>query len=282
MEVTVFLSRFSRLKWILCASLASAMVLGLVGCAGLSDMAADSTQNREAGNQYYNAGKYGDAVGAYTSATRQDPRDFRAQFGLACAYDQLHHYQQALQQYETTLDVMSRTLAGQESPEFRAHVIDALASCIARSAVNSEITALKQKAPADHTGESYYILAKAYAYKGDADSALEAYNQGALLAPKNFYLARDYGLYLEKLGQNQKAATELTSAYRLNQNDAQVNAALRKVGITPGPQLMNDTSFKIPLLSNVVLPGQRGGDQTPAPPPPPSMNSSAAVPAPRD
>jgi Flp pilus assembly protein TadD len=280
-EVTVIISR-SGVKRAICVSLAGAMVLGAVGCAGLSDMAADSTQSREAGNQYYNSARYADAVGAYSNATRKDPRDYKAQYGLACAYDQLHHYQQALQQYETTLDVMTRTLAGREDPDFRAHVIDSLASCIARSDVNSEITALRQKAPSDRTGEAYYILAKTYAYKGDADSSLDAYNKASLTAPKNFYIARDYGLYLEKLGQNQKAATELTRAYRLNQQDAQVNAGLRKVGITPGPQLLDDTGFKVPLLSNVVLPGQRGEEKTPVPPPPPSLGGTSGAMAPRD
>lgn len=257
-----------------------AMVLGLVGCAGLKDMAADSTIDRKAGNRSYNSGQYAEAVGEYTSAVRKDPRDFRAQYGLACAYDQLQRYQQALQQYETTLDVMTRTLSGRENPAFRAQVVDSLASCIARSGVSSEVTALRQKAPGDATGESYYILAKTYAYQGDADSALDAYNRAALAAPKNFYLVRDYGLYLRKLGQNQKAAKELTNAYRLNQDDVQVNATLRQLGITPGPQLLDNQGFKIPLLSNVTLPGSRGEDQSPVPPPPPSLGGPVA--APRD
>lgn len=277
--VTSGQGRMSR--WF-CLVLCGAIAVTLAGCAGLSDMAADSTQSREAGNQYYNSGRYADAVGAFTNATRKDPRDFRAQYGLACSYDQLQHYQQALQQYETTLDVMTRTLAGRESPDFRAKVIDSLASCIARSGTTQEIAALRTKAPTDTTGEAYYILAKAYAYKGDADSALDAYNRGALAAPGNFHLAKDYGLYLQKLGQNQKAATELTRAYRLRQDDAQVNAGLRQMGITPGPNLLQNEGFKIPLLSNVVLPGQREESKTPTPPPPPSLGDGSQTPAPRD
>jgi tetratricopeptide (TPR) repeat protein len=234
MEVAMIRShRRSRLALSRCAriTLLAGCGLALVGCA---DMVADSTPSRQAANGLYTAGNYDEAAGAYRNATRQDPRDYKAQYGLACSYDQLHQYQQAVQAYKTTLDVMTRTLAGQEDKTFRAQVIDSLASCIARSNGRGvEIAALAQQAAKSHKAEDYYILAKANAYIGDADSALDAYNRAALLEPRNFDVARDFGLYLQKIGQTQRAGQQLTRAHDINPTDAQVNNALRQLGITP-------------------------------------------------
>jgi tetratricopeptide (TPR) repeat protein len=216
-----------------------AIVLGCgVMIAGCADMTADSTGSRHTANGLYTAGEYDQAAGAYKNATRQDPRDYKAQYGLACSYDQLHQYQQAIQAYKTTLDVMTRTLAGQEDKAFRHQVIDSLASCIARSNGRGvETAALAKRAEQSHKSEDYVLLAKTYGYIGDADSAIDAFNQASLVDPRNAEVAKQFGLYLQKIGQNQRAAQQLARAHDLDPNDAEVNNALRQVGVVPGTKV---------------------------------------------
>ncbi len=59
--------------------------------------------------------------------------------------------------------------------------------------------------------------------------------------PKDFTLLKEYGLYLEQLGQNQKAETVLRQAYSRDSQDDQVNAALRRVGVVPGPSVRTES-----------------------------------------
>ena len=77
------------------------------------------------------------------------------------------------------------------------------------------------------------MLGKVYRYSQDPDSAIDAYNKGLLLDPNNFDIAKDYGLYLASLGQNQRAAPVLRQAYGLDKSDKQVNDALQQLGVLP-------------------------------------------------
>ncbi len=213
--------------------LGGALMIG--GCA---EMTADSTGSRLTANGLYTAGHYDQAAGAYKNATRQDPRDYKAQYGLAASYDQLHQYQQAIQAYKTTLDVMTRTLAGRDDKAFRAQVIDSLAACIARSNGRGVETAvLAKQAEKTHKSEDFVILAKTYGYIGDADSAIDAFNQASLIDPRNAEVAKQFGLYLQKIGQNQRAAQQLARAHDLDPTDVEVNNALRQVGVVPGTKV---------------------------------------------
>ena len=74
-------------------------------------------------------------------------------------------------------------------------------------------------------GESQFLLAKINRGIGDADAAIEAYSQASLTAPKDFDIAKEYGMYLLQLSQNDKARSELRRAYALNPKDQQVAEA---------------------------------------------------------
>ena len=91
--------------------------------------------------------------------------------------------------------------------------------------------------PGKRPAEDAWLRAKVHRYSGDADAALEAYTQASLQDPNDFYIAKDYGLYLEELGQAQTADVQLRRAYRMNSRDQEVAAALTRLGTVPGPAL---------------------------------------------
>ena len=89
--------------------------------------------------------------------------------------------------------------------------------------------------------EQKFIQAKVYRYLDDPDSALAHYKQAALLESGNFYILREYGLYLEKLKQDAMATPVLRRAYAINSRDKDVNAALERLGTVTGPSLKDET-----------------------------------------
>jgi hypothetical protein len=83
---------------------------------------------------------------------------------------------------------------------------------------------------------------------------LDAYNRAALTDPKDFTIVKEYGLYLEQVGQQPRAAQQLKKAYALNANDEQVNNALRRMNVVPGPGLKDERALVKPPLPKGPLP----------------------------
>jgi hypothetical protein len=129
--------------------------------------------------------------------------------------------------------------------------------------------------------------------------ALDNYNHAALLDNKEFAILKEYGLYLQQVGQGKRAVVALSQAYRINDKDEQVNGALVQLGIVPGPSLKEQSELAQPVIPKGPIPpvdfhkitnslGFGGGDKTTAPPPsatppPPSAEQPAStIQAPRD
>ena len=270
---------------LLCAGCLTAL---LVGCAS-SDMITFSKDAQRKGINLYNDGQYAEAAGAFRNASRQNPRDYKNYYYLGASYEQMKQNQQAIHAYRTAHELLNRSMAGKDDDEFRMRIINGLGRAIARSDQRDiETDAVVKEAEAQGGAESWFIVAKVYAFRGDADSAIDAFNRAALLAPQNFLIHRDYGLYLEQIGQPQRAQVPLKKAYAINP-DPQVADALRRVGIVPGPSLKPESALAqppvpkgpIPELELSFLkrttPEQRGVTTTTTPPPAPA-NGSAATP----
>jgi len=239
--------------------LARAAVLSLfVVCvaltsAGCAEVVASSKHSREAGQKMYAEGAYVDAAGAFRNAIRKDPTDYRAYYGLGQSYDATKSYNQAIQAYQTGLDVQKRTAPGREDTAMRVKLIDALAQAMAKE---YDHTLQESGTPGrPETAENKYIQAKALAYMGDADSAIDAYNKATLMDRKDFAIAKDYGLYLEKIpGMRDDSARQLKHAYQLNNRDPEVVAALRRIGVVPGPSLKEVDKLASPSVPKGPLP----------------------------
>ena len=226
---------------------------GVIGCQ--QEIINRAPAARAEGVRAYEEGQYADAAGSFRQAIRSDPRDYKSQFYLAQSYEQLKQYQQAIQAYKSSLDAQPRTLAGKEDKEQRIATIKALAGVISKSDTNNaETNLVEQAAKNGKQAQEWLLLANIHRNRGDADSALDAYNRAALTDPKDFDVVKEYALYLEQVGQQQRAAQQLKKAYTLNQNDEQINNALRRMNIVPGPGLKDERALVKPPLPKGPLP----------------------------
>jgi tetratricopeptide (TPR) repeat protein len=143
------------------------------------------------------------------------------------------------------------------------NAFDRLAHIVAANdPTGSETDLIAQTAAQDNSSDEFRLLGRVLRYRGDADSGLENYHRAVQIDPSNFAAQREYGLYLEQLTQNQEAGQVLRDAYRINQNDEQVNSALRRIGMEPGPGLLTEAPVAHPAMS--PLPNSDPGLPTPA------------------
>lgn len=263
--ITSFLSSRQMTKTLGATALLSAALLaGATGCGNSSGgnqnssmIAVTNTKAvRDLGIRQYNAGEHAEAAGTFRNATRQDPRDYQSYSYLGDCYTQMGQMQQAIQAYKTSLATATRTLQGREDAAFKARTLDGLANAIAKAG-EVEISTTEQNARSGSSATNWFLLAKVYRALGDADLALDAYNRAALLGPKDFFIQKDYGLYLEQVGQTQPAEKTLRKAYGLNSKDADVVAALRRIGVVPGPSLYDQSALAKPPVPKGPIPPAR-------------------------
>jgi len=216
------------------AALALLLVCFLLISAGCTEALTYANKSREEGLKLYDQHYYADAAGAFRNSVRQDPRDYRSQYYLGLCYDELKQHHQAFSQFRTSLDVITQLGPVLADQNFRQQVLDAYGASVARNDENeAEISALTKRAQGSTTGEEWFILAKAFRLRGDADRAIDAYTRAARVAGENFYIRKEFGLYLlDPLAQNQEAEYWLRMANKLQPFDAQVNAGLAKLGVT--------------------------------------------------
>lgn len=243
-------SRFISIRTFALAALSGAL---LVGCQ--QEIISHNPQSRAQGMKEFEQGSYSDAAGSFKNAIRSDPRDYRSQYQLALCYENLKQYQQAIQAYKAAIDAQQRTLEGKANEAQRLLTMESLATCIAKSDTrDAETNAIEQKAHEENTSNNWLLLAKVHQARGDADSAIDAYNHAVLANPQDFSAAKLYGLYLEQIGQKQKATYTLRKAYTLNDKDEQVNAALSRLNVVPGPGLKDQADLSKPAIPEGPLP----------------------------
>ena len=216
------------------AALASLLLAFSLVSTGCTEVLTYANKSREEGVRLYNDHYYADAAGAFRNAVRQDPRDYRSQYYLGLCYDELKQYHQAFSSFRTSLDVMTQLGPNLIDPSFRPLVLDAYGASVARHDENeSETNALINRSQGSTSGEEWYILAKAFRLRGDADRAVDAYTRAARVAGEDFNIRREFGLYLlDPLGQNKEAEYWLRMANKLQPRDEAVNAGLAKLGVT--------------------------------------------------
>ena len=230
--------------------LVSSLTLG-----GCQEMFTYSQASRDQGIKFMEQGQYTEAQGAFRDAVRQSPSDYQSYHHLGVLYDRDKQYGNAINAFRTSLQTQNIHIQGREDTAFKVKTISALAKTIAKADTRDfEVNKIEQQAASSNTGDEYLILAKIYAERGDADSAMVAYNKAAAQAPRKVYIVKDQGLYLEKLGQKRPAEQALRRAYRLNDSDEEVNAALRRLGVIPGPALKEENELSRPMLPRGPLP----------------------------
>jgi tetratricopeptide (TPR) repeat protein len=257
------------------------LTVALMGLSGCADMMTYSRDAQVEGETLYKKGDYANAAGAFRNSIRQNPRNYQGYYQLGNCYYNLGQNQLAIASYKTARQTIDVTIEGRYDTQTREKILNGLAAAIARSDQrDAETDSIQHEAEANQSAESWYLLARVYEIRGDADSAMDAYNRAALLDPKNFIIARNYGLYAERIGQPQRADAPLRRAYELNPKDQDVAAALRRIGVVPGPGLLTESDLARPLIPRGPIPSANIPGMT-TPPAGASVND-ATVQAPRD
>lgn len=240
-------------------SLSLTVILSIAGLCvgGCADVMTYSRDSQRAGLKLYAEGNYADAAGAFKNSVRQNPLNYEGYYYLGSSYEKLQQYQQAIAAYKTARQTMMVDVEGRHDDAMKQKILNGIASTIASSDPrNIELDAAQQAAENQGTADNWFILGKIFALRGDPDSAVDAYNRALLLEPNNFFVAKDFGLYLEQIGQSDRAQATLRRAYSLNNDDPQVIASLRKMGVITGPSLSSESQFGAPAAPETITPSR--------------------------
>lgn len=271
-------------NWAIRLALTGIVTLGSIYSVGCNDnYFTFSKQSRAKGISYLEANQYDEAMGAFRDAVRQNPKDYQSYYYLGTLYDRQTQYANAISSYKTSLQVQDITPEGKRDTAGRLKTLEAFGQTIAKSdSRDIEVNQLEKDATAAKTGDLYFILARVYADRGDADSAVASYAKAVQKSPEAFYIVKEQGLYLEKQQLKAEAEGALRRAYRLNDQDVDVQQALRRLGVVPGPSIKEEGELAKPLIPKGPIPQipQIGdGDRPPAPAPAPTPGPSNNNPA---
>jgi Tfp pilus assembly protein PilF len=228
---------------------------GLAGCGGgISPemITYNHTAYRQQGVEKFDKADYVNAASDFKEALRQEPGDYTARYYLGRCYNRMGHPQQAIEEYRTTLTGMTHSLEGKTDVQTRGKVLESLAQAIAHEPDRNGDVALIERQ--ERTPENAVLLARISRYSGDADTAIVHYQEAQQIDPASQPIAKEYGLYLEQLGQTKRADGQLRHAYALNTRDEEVAAALRRLGVVPGPSLKSEDQLEKPFLPVGPLP----------------------------
>jgi Tfp pilus assembly protein PilF len=246
MEVAVFNSSSKRLgRWLAVATVACLL-------AGCSDMLTYSQDFKRVGMRQYNRQQYEDAAGSFAAAAKQDPTDYQTQYYLGRCYEQTGQPQLAIAAYRLCLKLRTLMPAGRADIATRERVISRLAMLIAHLPYpDAQINDIEQQAKAQNSAQDYRLLARVFALRGDADSAVDCYRRAVSFSDNDFTLEKEYGLYLLKINQTAQAARVLKLAWQMDSSDQQVVRLLRGLGVTDSQLVvsstrMNSQSFPTP------------------------------------
>jgi len=262
--------------------IAGALLVSLLGCG--SDMLTWSKDAKQQGIQDYNDGRYAEAAGAFSNAIRQSPLDPETEYWLALSYEQMQSYHESIDAYKTCLRLMPAAGTVYYNAAMHDSAFDRLARIVARNdPTGRETDLIVQTAAQSKSGEDYRLLGWVFRYRGDPDTSLDNFRHAVQIDPSNFLAQRELGIYLEQLNQNQEAGQVLRDAYRLNQDDSQVNSALRRLGMEPGPSLLAQQHTQPQATHPLLLPPDPiGSDSSTATPAASTDGPTPELPAPRN
>ncbi len=248
--------------------LASAAVFSFAGCA---DALTFSKTERTQGRIALQEGDYEEAAITFANQVRRNPKDYRAHFHLGEARWSAGRFPEAVRSYMTALDVMEFSPRGQSDPEFKLIIIDELAGALAEVDHDGhQLAEIERLATGNKTKK--LLVALTHGKAGRPDAAIASFREARSLDRTDPQIAKSFGLYLEGIQQELAAEEMLRRAYALNPQDEEVAAALRRLGIIPGPAILSKNQLTRPTMPLGPLPqvslsdlmGGEGGEGAPA------------------
>ena len=226
------------------------LALGLAGCA---EPFTYTTSETAEGRTYIDEQDYDAAGQIFARQIQRNPKDYTAFYYLGKSQEGGGREAEAIRSYRTGLEVMPLTPAGRDDPAMQFKLIDALSAALAENDADGSTLAQIDKA-SKGDADKKLLVAMTHAKAGRPDSALGSFREAMTLDRGDPQIAKQYGLYLESLRQRDAAGQVLTRAYRLDTTDQDVAAALRRVGIVPGPSLLSKNDLATPLMPLGPLP----------------------------
>ncbi len=222
----------------------------MLGCA---DTVTFSRSENAVAGTLLSEGEADEAAIIYANQVRRSPKDYRAHYNLGRAQAATGRTEEAIRSFRTALEVMPLTHSGQNDDQFRFFIVDELSSALAEhDSDGAQLTAIEGRSSGDKTLK--LLVAMTYAKGGDPDNAIRTFNEAVLLDRDDPQIPKQFGLYLESIAQADYAQQQLRRAYRLNSQDEEVAAALRRLGIIPGPAILSATQLSKPTVPLGPLP----------------------------
>lgn len=242
---------------------AGGFLLAALSLGGCADAITFSRTETVEGRTLIEEGDPESAAMIFANMTRRNPRDHRAHYYLGVARMDSGRPREATRSFRDGLSVMDLTPRGRADDQFRVLLIDALSGALAEHDVDgSQLAQIDKVSKGDATLK--LLVAMTHAKAGRPDNAIATFEEASTLDRQNPEIAKQYGLYLESLQQQEAATKVLRRAYALNTTDEAVAAALTRLGIIPGPSLLSRIDLATPALPLGPLPEIRVVEQ-PAP-----------------
>lgn len=190
------------------------------------------------------AGRWEDAIAAYTKATELDPNLGRAYAGLAAVENNRGRRQEAEKYYKLAMARIDRMSEREKHRTRGAYYL-----VVSRNADNAiqEFEALVSKYPADSAGLAN--LAVAYQLKRDFAKALEQARRAIAIYPKNVPQRNNVGLFATYAGDFEAAVREQQAVLELNPQFVSGHAGLALAQLAAGrPEEARATWQKLETL----------------------------------
>lgn len=236
------------------------LTAGAFTAAGCADALTYSTTERAEGRIALEEGDHEQAAMVFANQARRNPRDYKAHFHLGEARWAAGRYPEALRSYKTALDVMSLTPRGQNDREYRILILNEYARALAEVDTDGSLLAQIEKTSAGNK-QKKLLIALAHAEAGRPDPAIGSFRSAMRLdrmsEDQDPQIAKSFGLYLESIQQEAFAEEVLRRAYSLAPGDEEVAAALRRLGVVPGPAILSKNDLVPPVVPRGPIPQMR-------------------------
>ena len=257
-----------------CISAISLAGVALTGCA---DAITFSQTETSTGQILLAEGEAEEAAIIFANQVRRSPKDYEAHFHLGQAQLAGGRATEAIRSFKTALEVMPLSHSGKEDDQTRFEIVDALSGALAAHDTDgSLLVQIESKSKGNKTLK--LLSAMTYAKAGDPDNAIQRFNEAVNLDREDPYATKQFGLYLESIAQADDAEYQLRRAYRLNTQDQEVAAALRRLGVVPGPAILSATELSKPKIPQGPIPEIKWGEK-PAPTAPGTPGAQPGDPA---
>jgi tetratricopeptide (TPR) repeat protein len=203
-----------------CRSLALVLALGTAALAAVGcDDAA--TRYNKAGLEAYQVGDYPKARAAFAEASTENPTKGEYYFNRGTAEQALGQFDKAIASYELAINLSPRI--------WRAFANQAICYIEKGDEAKAQEVLISGTNANPFTGEAFINIGRFFIDRKDLPSARQWLAKGTAADPENPKVHREYGFLLARMGEKDKAASELKKSLDLQPIQPDVSAMLSEL-----------------------------------------------------